>query len=245
MDLEVRGPADVAGLDPRQIIRRHPVPGAANAEPGDLALIEFDRPDLPWQFTPTAPKATGMLPPWLRLVVVPADQATLTPASDRLLAQLRCRDEELPPVAEAWAWAHAQVVGTDVAAGLAPANPGANLSRLLCPGRLDENTDWIAAVVPVFRAGADVGLHGQTEHRRLGYTEPDRDGWSTLPVYDHWSFRTGTDGDFATLAGRLGPPATGQDIDVGIRHVDTANPGEPLDRLATTPPAVAAASGAR
>ena len=45
------GPADVLGLDPRQIVRTEPPAGTNDYESNDLAAIEFDNPDLPWLFT--------------------------------------------------------------------------------------------------------------------------------------------------------------------------------------------------
>lgn len=227
----VRGPADVASIDVRQVIRRHPMPGTSNAEPGDLAHIEFDRPYLPWQFTPAAPTIDGQLPPWLRLVVVDAGRSILTPATPDRLAVLTTPEDELPPVAEAWAWAHAQIMGSDTDAALAAEAPALNLSRLLCPRRLTEDRDWIACVVPVFAAGVETGLGGDPSVKDLRFATA-QNGSFTLPVYDSWAFRTGRDGDFATLAGRLRPPPPDLTGDVGFRRVDTAHPGNGIDDLA-------------
>lgn len=57
--LLLRGPGDVLGIDPRQVVRRYPSPGTRDAEPSDLAHCELDQPDLPWLFTPTGPDAGG------------------------------------------------------------------------------------------------------------------------------------------------------------------------------------------
>ncbi|BBZ62634.1 hypothetical protein [Mycolicibacterium monacense] len=225
VNVTIRGPGDVVGVDPVQIIRRHPAPGTVNAEPGDLAHIEFDRPDLPWQFTPTGPGADGNLPPWLRLVVVDAANAVFTPRSGDRLATVEVPATELPPPDDAWAWAHAQVIGSDVAGGLDENNPALNLSRLLCPRRLTEAKEWIACLVPVFRAGQEAGLTGTAQTSTLAYAWRAGDARVVLPVYDSWTFRTGRDGDFATLAGRLRPPDADSRVDVGIRHVDTGHPG--------------------
>ncbi|MEO7850812.1 MAG: hypothetical protein ABIR94_00985, partial [Rubrivivax sp.] len=64
------GPGDVRGLDFAQIVRRHPSPGAATAEETVLAHVEFDRPELPWQFSAAPAAAGGTLQPWLALIVV-------------------------------------------------------------------------------------------------------------------------------------------------------------------------------
>ena len=64
------GPADVAGIDPRHVIRTEPANLASNFESNFLAAIEFDRPDFPWLFTPASPNTQNKLRPWLVLVVV-------------------------------------------------------------------------------------------------------------------------------------------------------------------------------
>ena len=220
-------------LDPRQVVRRYPEPGVADAEPSDLVHVELDTPDLPWQFTPTGPDAQGDLPPWLRLVVVRADRARWTPPRADRLPVLEVAPDELPPPEDAWAWAHVQVLGPpdgppSLADRLSGRNPTANVARLLSPRRLDPHTDWIAAVVPVFEVG-----------RLAGLRDPVPDGallawaWGTsadgvrLPVYDSWRFATGADGDFEHLAERLrpAPPPDG----VGRRRVDTSTPGMGVD----------------
>ncbi|MFF7725516.1 hypothetical protein [Streptomyces sp. NPDC008001] len=233
--LEVRGPGDVTGLDPRQIIRRWPVPGTADADPTEFAHIEFDAPDLPWMFTPAAPDGDGHLPPWLRLIVVEAQHATLHLPAQGGLAQLSVPRTELPAAPDAWAWAHVQVLGEaagtpGLADRLAPTSPETSLSRLIAPRRLLPHCDWIACVVPTFAAGARAGLGagGPADQDTLAWS------WGTedtvvLPVYDHWTFSTGEDVNFETLAGRLypvEPPGT-----VGVREVDTSRPGNGIPGL--------------
>lgn len=112
-------------------------------------------------------------------------------------------------------WAHAQVLhdGTsgetpDLAAGLKH-QPTRNLSRLICPRRLEPDTAYVACVVPVFEQGRRAGL-GQ----KVAPDETLAWSWSgaqasglELPLYHHWSFSTGPAGDFETLARRLKAPA--------------------------------------
>ena len=64
------GPADVAGIDPRQVIRTDPTPLATDFEPNFLPVIEFDRPDLPWLFSPLPPDDKGRWQPWLTAIVI-------------------------------------------------------------------------------------------------------------------------------------------------------------------------------
>ena len=72
-DVAVHGPGDVIGIASSQVVRTDPIDAATGVEPNYFALIEFDRPDLPWMFTPAAATADGRLRPWLVLVVVDAD----------------------------------------------------------------------------------------------------------------------------------------------------------------------------
>src|SRR4051812_46447045 len=68
--VRMRGPGDVIGIDPRQVVRTEPAANSGDFEALDLAAIEFDNPDLPWMFTPAAANAQGRLRPWMCLVVV-------------------------------------------------------------------------------------------------------------------------------------------------------------------------------
>ena len=77
----MRGPGDVIGIARGQVVRTDPIDGAVGVEPNYFAQIEFDRPDLPWLFTPAA--AVGeRLRPWIVLVVVDARRARM-PARSR------------------------------------------------------------------------------------------------------------------------------------------------------------------
>src|SRR5205085_845910 len=164
--LTVLGPGDVVGLDPRQVIRTDPRPGATDAEPNYLVQVGLDRPDLPWLFTPAAASAADKLRPWLVLVVVALGRGVnrLPPTAGSLPA-LELLSEadpgrQLPDVADSWAWAHAQVMllaGERVDAVLAGV-PERNTARLVCPRRLDPTTRYLACVVPAFEAGRRAGL---------------------------------------------------------------------------------------
>ena len=79
----------------------------------------------------------------------------------------RIRRDQLQPLGDAWAWAHAQVMGAKPATAeteptlerrLSEANAAQNLSRLVCPRHLDDHTSYVACVVPTFLAGAQAGL---------------------------------------------------------------------------------------
>ncbi|MFE0647156.1 hypothetical protein ACFVZH_01010 [Streptomyces sp. NPDC059534] len=226
------GPGDVTGIDAGQVLRVFPAAEAADAEPHLFPAVEFDRPDLPWLFTPAGATEVGRLRPWLVLVVVEADHAEVLP-SDGALPRLRCRRSELPDLAESWAWAHAQVA-TDEGAGEAEVDrilaeePDRTLSRLLCPRRLRPRTRYVAAVVPAFDAGrlAGLGLPVPEGSLRPAWPavgeQPEVTEW-LLPVYHHWGFATGLDGDFESLVRALTPRALPGDV--GTRPVDVGAAG--------------------
>jgi hypothetical protein len=237
------GPGDVTGIDPQQVIRTVPPPRATDFEPNYFPAIEFDRPDFPWLFTPARAETDGKLRPWLCLVVV-RQQEGVTLRVDRglplpvlTIAPPAQPERELPDLAESWAWAHAQVTGSqldraspvrDLQKALQTAlagDPALTLSRLLCPRRLDPLTAYLACVVPAFELGRLAGLGTPIKPEDEKTLQP---AWSSgaavmLPVYFHWEFRTGTGSDFEALAqllqARQLPP------EVGKRTMDISRPG--------------------
>ena len=115
-DIKLYGPADVTAIDPRQIVRVQPQHLTTNFESNFFPLIEFDRPDFPWLFTPAKPGLNERLRPWICLVVVRKQEGvTLGRLETSPLAMLEFTSpvaEELPDLDESWAWVHAQVVGS-------------------------------------------------------------------------------------------------------------------------------------
>ncbi|MGK4005475.1 hypothetical protein WMF31_22815 [Sorangium sp. So ce1036] len=245
MALRLRGPADVIGLDVRQIVRMDPPPGTADFEPNYFPAIEFDRADFPWLFTPASADKQGRLRPWLCLVVVRVQAGVdLRAASvDPALPVLEINApavpaDELPDLAECWAWAHAQVAsGTSTPAdvrGALTGRPEQSLSRLLCPRLLTAHTDYLACVVPTFELGMKVGLGLGLEIEEADLTAASglKPAWSLaptppaavrLPVYHHWRFRTGARGDFESMVRllRARPAPAG----FGTRPMDVSEPG--------------------
>src|SRR5215472_8494015 len=243
MRMNVFGPADVLEIDPRQVIRTFPKADAANAEVDDLVHVEFDRPDLPWLFTPAGPDGAGYLVPWITLVV--AERRRLEWGEQRGTVRLaKIRRDQLQPLGDAWAWAHAQVMGAKLPSAaaeptleqrLSEANAAHNLSRLVCPRRLDVRTHYVACVVPTFLAGAQAAMG-------LSPTGTLAPGWGSasdfnagdpwemvaLPVYFAWEFATGEAGNFESLARRLKPAVAPPGV--GRRRVDATRPwpGEAL-----------------
>jgi hypothetical protein len=214
-NLQLYGPGDVTGLDTRAIVRVEPRRSTANFSPDQFAAIEFDPPDLPWLLSPVRAGANDRLRPWLVLVVVavqPGVRIDVTP--DRPLPRLTVDDPaspaaELPDLSESWAWAHAHMIEQaqdgSVTDRLA-AEPDLNVSRLVCPRRLQPDSDYIACLVPATEAGRRAGLGGDPgDAATTGPAWTPADPSVTLPLYYHWTFRTGPAGDFESLARKLVP----------------------------------------
>jgi hypothetical protein len=146
--VELFGPGDVIGLDPRHVIKTEPRDSTVNFEPNYLCGIEFDSPDLPWLFTPAAPVG-DLLQPWLVLIALKPDEFSLPSIAPQPLPAIDVlKIAALPDLADSWNWAHVQVSG-DAALSDALANaPGNVISRLLCPRRLDAETSYTAFLVP-------------------------------------------------------------------------------------------------
>lgn len=226
-DVTLYGPGDVRGIDPGQIIRRYPAPGTTTAEETVLAHIEFDRPELPWAFS--AARVGDKLRPWLTLIVVERRNVTWHPATGTLPV-IEVPVAELPGLVDAHLWAHAQVTQSQKASvqtRMSPEYARVNLSRLLSPRILKEETDYLAAVVPTLDVGAQGGrgLSGG----ELAWAWKAADSTAVLPVYDSWEFRTGPDGDFATIALRL--EGVVAPYEVGRRFIDASEPGRPMTSL--------------
>jgi hypothetical protein len=221
--LRMYGPGDVQSIDTKQIIRVEPLPNTPDFETNYFPFIEFDRPELPWMFTPAAPSAEGRLRPWICLIVVPTSQASIITSPNRPLAVIRVTNAgaQLPDLSESWAWAHAQIAGTDIDVAL-KSNPERTLSRLICPRRLQPRTSYMAAVVPAFNVGVAAGLGEKQDDTVVGKLGP---AWTSttqtidLPVYYHWEFTTGEGGDFEALVTQL-KRLEGSDVEgLGARNV--------------------------
>jgi len=235
MPVRFFGPADVTGIDVQQVIRTEPVALSANFEPNLFPHVEFDRPDLPWMFSPTAPDAQHRWQPWITLIVLPKAAAQIQMPEDAThpLPRVDCPVAELPSLAEAWAWAHAQVAqgaGKLETKDLLRSGPR-SLSRLIAARRLDPLTSYVACVVPTYEVGRKAGLGETPTDEELqalapAWPEPSGAGQNAhvvLPAYYHWEFVTGEQGDFESLARKMTPQPVPDDV--GEMTIDTSRPG--------------------
>lgn len=247
-EVQLYGPGDVVGVDPRAISRAEPRPGVTNVEPNFLAHIEFSDEDFPWRYSP-APSGptTGRLAPWLALVVLASTEFTEAEGANPLPAiDVTDPAGTLPPPDQLGAWAHVHVNGTltdpivtDITTtalstldDVLRANPDSACSRLMCPRRLNPDTGYEAFLVPAFETGrlAGLGLDPAVSPGALyaawGPHYPNRPAEGRLPYYHRWAFRTGSAGDFEFLVRLLRPQPA--DPSVGRRDVDAhRTPGLP------------------
>ncbi|RAY12576.1 hypothetical protein DPM19_23525 [Actinomadura craniellae] len=181
--VQIYGPGDVIGVDPRAISRTEPAPWVTNVEPNYLAHLEFYDEDFPWRYSPAVPDGTTRrLAPWLALVVLAAGEGpdgagaefTEGVLPDRPLPFIAVTDPAatLPPADQLGAWAHVHVNGgldaavatDDLSAalpnldGVLRHNADNACSRLMCPRRLDPDTGYHAFLVPAFETGRLAGL---------------------------------------------------------------------------------------
>lgn len=229
--LSLFGPADVLALEPGQVLRSVPDPGAVAADPGDYPFVEFARPDLPWLFTPLAPTTIDTLTPWLCLVVVElTGGVSLAPGphGQVLTITAPATIAELPDLAQAHAWAHVQLdqatAGDDLAA-LVKDRPQQLRSRLIGARQLQGARRYTACLVPTYLGGVQSGLDFPVN--------PDTallPAWIAttplplaLPVFHQWDFTTSDAPSFESLVRRLKPRA---DLGrgVGTRELEVTDP---------------------
>ena len=257
MPLQLYGPGDVIGIDPREIVRTEPRHLTTDFPSHLLAAIEFDRPDFPWLFTPASPNGVR-LRPWIVLVVVENGKATLTAEPNSPLPMLTCPISELPDLKESWLWAHVQFVGganeANLPAAMAAA-PAQTVSRLLCPRRLQPSggthSGYLACLTAAFDVGRKAGL-GQPisaeDEKNLAYAwdVATQSGNVELPVYYSWEFNTAaTEGDFEELVDKLQMPGASAAPKAAVMDLSQADrdlpplPGARLGLLsALRPPGV-------
>lgn len=212
------GPGDVVGLVASQIRRRAPQATDHQLEPNYLALVEFERCDLPWMFS-LSETIGDRLTPWLMLVVVPVKSAKIVTRPAALCPVLEVTDPAvLPNPAHAWAFAHGVVAAAardQVPSALVDPASSMGRSRILCPTRLRDETSYIAAVVPTYEVGRAAGL-GRNADTGEALWAP---GITEIPVYDHWYFDTGLRGTFESLAEKLHPLSPDLAAGLGVRRV--------------------------
>lgn len=251
--INLYGPGDIIGIDPKVIIKMEPRNWITNFEPNYLAFIEFYEEDFPWRYTPAKPYS-DRLRPWLTLVVLKEDEfEDGANIKDKPLPFFKMKSDKkaneiFPKSAELWAWAHVHV-NTDLSNGAAPntvnandvtagitniisQNPDHAYSRIVCPRKLETNTAYHAFLIPTFESGRLSGL-GLDLPDNLIATKCAWDDQVNIefPYYHRWYFRTGNVGDFEYLVNLLKPKPA--DKTIGVRDMDVIHPGSNLPPIDT------------
>jgi hypothetical protein len=250
--VEIYGPGDVIGIDPRSVVKTDPHGYITNFEPNYLAFIDFYSEDFPWRYTPTPP-AGNRLNTWISLVVLADGEFTEgqnllnRPLPTFKLASAGIRDF-FPKPDQLWAWAHVHFNGDltasdgtilteepgavnsslDKLQGFLNTNPDTAYSRLICPRKLRPSVSYHAFVIPSYESGRLAGLGSNAADiaaakLKIAWQDPAN---LEFPYYYRWKFNTGKEGDFEYLVRLLKPkPANSR---VGRRVMDMTTPGANL-----------------
>jgi hypothetical protein len=255
--VEIFGPGDVVGIDPRAVIKTDPHNWITNFENNYLAYIDFYDEDYPWRYSPLVPVG-HRLDPWLALVVLKDDefiegqQTATRPLPFITVKDATIRDSFFPIKEQLWAWAHVHVNGelitndqivNDGSAQVDAAitslqqvlddNPDRAYSRLLCPRKLKPSQSYHAFVIPSFESGRLAGAGAAAADIAAAKTKRSWDGPQLeFPYYYRWKFNTGTLGDFEYLVRMLKPKVV--DSRVGRRIMDMRKPGANIKWLEDT-----------
>lgn len=256
--IEMYGPGEIVGIDPKAIIKTEPRNWITNFEPNYLPYIEFYDEDFPWRYTPSA-AAGERLVPWLTLVVLGEEEFDDGKnILNRPLNYLTLKDSVdavsvFPAEADLWAWAHVHINKDIVGAGDNPVsssetafinqfksvlatNPDHAYSRIMSPRKLGGNTAYHAFLIPTFEAGRLAGLGiDPTDVTGFGANTiawanySGRQEDKNFPYYYRWYFRTSSVGDFEYLVRLLKPKVA--DSRVGRRDMDVQEPGSNIDGI--------------
>jgi hypothetical protein len=252
-DIQIYGPGDITGIEPKAIIRMEPRNWITDFEPNYLPFIEFYDEDLPWRYSPLTPQENNRLQPWIMLVVLKEDEfKDGKNIKDRPVPYILLESEaKLPPPEQLWAWAHVHVnknlideafISSDEEAiqgqlgSVLDADPDMAYSRIICPRKLEPDTAYHGFLVPAFESGRLTGL-GQDPSGAGGH---DKMAWGgsvpqELPYYHRYYFKTGSVGDFEYLVRLLEPKPV--DSRVGLRDMDVQKPGANIRGITDAPDA--------
>ena len=178
-DVALYGPGDIIGIQSKAIIKTEPQNWITNFEPNYLPFIDFYDEDFPWRYTPAAPNTGhGRLRPWIMLVVLKEDEfKDGKNIANKPLPYIDVPNASnvFPSAERLWAWAHVHInedivkleddIENNDLNSVLPRfrevlkkNPDLAYSRIMCPRKLAENTNYHAFLIPVFESGRLAGL---------------------------------------------------------------------------------------
>ncbi len=250
-DVQLYGPGDIVGIDPRAIIKNEPRNWITNFEANYLPYIDFYDEDFPWRYTPSkADEPAHRLRPWLALVVL--EEGEFEDGKNLMdkplpFIHVESAATKFQPPEQLWAWAHihvnrdlgandGEILSTDMNAVLPKLdaalkqNPDLAYSRIMSPRKLKPSAGYHAFLVPAYESGRQAGLgldvNPDFASQYAWGQKPDQ---TDFPYYHRWYFRTGTVGDFEYLVRLL--EAKPADERVGRRDMDTQQPGWNIEGL--------------
>jgi len=244
-DISLYGPSDLIGIDPRAVVKAEPRNWITNFEPNYLPYIEFYDEDFPWRYTPAAADgAKHRLRPWIALVILKEGEFDEgknmqgKPLPYFTLKGVNAADI-FPLPDQLWGWAHVHVnldlalAGDTAIPGVLQRlesniaqNPDRAYSRIMCPRRLEADTQYHAFLIPTFETGRLAGLGLDVPDATVATASAWANNQVEFPYYFRWYFKAGAFGDFEYLVNLLKPrPA---DKRVGVREMDVLHPGSNL-----------------
>ena len=221
--VQLYGPGDIVGIEPKSIVKHEPRDWITNFEPNYLPYVEFYDEDFPWRHTPAAPDG-HRLRPWIALVVLQEGEfEDGKNVQDKPLPFIEVADAAtlFPPAEQLWAWAHVHVnrslgatdeevvsdAGGAVAGRLRSVlEEDADLAyaRLVCPRRLEAKKTYHAFAVPVFETGRLAGLGLKVDNAPHATFSAwaaygGKEGAAQFPYYHRGTVQTGAVGAFKYL----------------------------------------------
>ncbi|HJR08309.1 MAG TPA: hypothetical protein VJ842_13700, partial [Pyrinomonadaceae bacterium] len=173
-EVQLIGPGDIVGINPDVVVKTQPRDWITDFEPNYIPFIEFYDEDFPWRYTPAAADtALHHLRPWLTLVLLKATEFEELHARTGPLSAIRVLDAQtkFQPASQLWAWAHVHVnedltadrtrdipASMNALGQLLSTQPDRAYSRLMCPRKLDPETEYYAFLIPTFESGRLAGL---------------------------------------------------------------------------------------
>ena len=228
--IQIIGPGDIIKVNSNAVIRTNPVRRSTGFPIEFYPYIEFWEPDFPWRYTPAIPN-DNKLRPWLALLVCKISDCTIKSSGGNYKVMFNISGEEqyeqiFPDPTGTWKMAHTQ--GAEVPDDKNPkiTQIAPDFSRLIAIRRtpeeneegdkyyLEEDTEYVAMLVPAFETGRLRGLgYGNEELEKVAAQMP---AWENsfraqqsnhkqpfdFPVYYQWYFKTGSD-SFEKLAKAL------------------------------------------
>ena len=253
--VKLLGPPDVLAISTSAIVRTEPKANVNNFESNGLPYIEFYQESFLWTYTPasagTAAAKVGKLTPWVALICLKEDEFELKKTTDGRSVVTIVSDsinDVFHDETQHWAWAHVHL-STELAAANLPdkinevqseldANPDSGVCRLLCPRKLIKETKYTAFVIPSYETGrlSALGLSfANVPAQKMSWGKSEdydaKPQGHDYPVYYMWSFQTGANGDFESLARIL--KAVVMDPELGKRDMYIADAGYGIET--TTP----------